>query len=927
MGYFVEGYNKERLLEKDMLNALLQTKLYVPRPKPRLVSRPRLLGKLDDLRERKLALISAPAGFGKTTLLSEWIEHQDQEQLPLQVTWLSLDSNDNDPARFLTYLIAALQKVDASFGEEVLPVLQAFQIASIKEIWEILASQIVSDSCQIVLVLDDYHVIEAPIIHEGISFMLERMPACMHLVISTRADPPLSLSRLRVRGELVELRVSDLRFSSEEIADFLDLSIGKKLSTTDQVELKARTEGWIAGLQLAALAMQSLAEQAPDDEASLSAFVHRLSGSTRFIMDYLVEEVLQRLPEDSRSFLLQTSILERLTAPLCNAVTDRHDSQSVLDALEKTNLFLFPLDDERGWYRYHHLFADLLRGFLQHAQSSRIPKLHAKASAWYEGQGLVTEAIQHALKVPDPDEAARLMEKVALEMLLRGEVITIKNWSTWIRDEQVRQRPLLCVYFVWAFLVSEKVELAEHYLSLISQDQIDSSPSTQHLQSHVIVAHSVLAFYRGDYENAIQFKRRAVEQQPPEQTHLRGVLAYSSGAAYEMIGEDEAAFQSLQEAKQISHVFGNRAAELSALKKLGDLQARRGQLHQAALSYRQSLQIGSIRDDQLLPVAAQPVYALGQLLYEWNQLEEAERYLLEGVELSRKLESTFYLLSNLQVLARVHWIQGDRESALRMRREAEQIMLEFPPHPSVAARAAVQQMRMYLRMGEVQTAVRWAQSYGQNWKSGHAYPVELMTILWIRVWIAQENASEAVKTLEQALPLARAAGRWGVVIELLVLQALALAMERQIPPALAALEEALRLAQPEEYTRIFLDEGEPMARLLRMAYRSKGKGSREYETKLLEGLLSVEASALPVSAEISSGKSPDHPVLIDPLTERELDVLRMIAEGHSNQEIAEKLVITMGTVKAHLSHIYTKLDVRSRTQAIIKANELHLLKP
>ncbi|HEX6034157.1 MAG TPA: LuxR C-terminal-related transcriptional regulator, partial [Anaerolineales bacterium] len=611
------------------------------------------------------------------------------------------------------------------------------------------------------------------------------------------------------------------------------------------------------------------------------------------------------------------------------AVTARQDSQSILDALERTNLFLFPLDDERGWYRYHHLFADLLRGFLQNTQASRIAELHAKASAWYEGQGLTTEAIQHALNVPDPDEAARLMEKVAFEMLLRGEVITVRNWSTWISDEQVRQRPLLCVYFVWAFLVAEKVELAEHYLSLISQDQIDSSPPTQHLQSHFIVAHSVLAFYRGDYENAIQFKHRVVEQQPPEpeQTRLRGVLAYSSGAAYEVIGEDEAAFQSLQEAKQISHVFGNRAAELSALKKLGDLQMRRGQLHQAAHSYRQSLQIGSIREGQLLPVAAQTVSAMGQVLYEWNQLDEAERYLLQGVELSRKLESTFYLLSHLQILARVHWIQGDRESALRLRRETEQIMLEFPPHPSAAARAAVQQIRMYLRMGETQAASRWAQEHCRDWKSGHAYPLELMTILWTRVLIAQENASEAVKTLEQALPLARAAGRWGVVIELLVLQALALAVERQIPRALAALQEALRLAQPEEYTRIFLDEGESMAHLLRMAYRSKEKGSREYETRLLEGLLSVEASAIPVSAEISSGKSADHPVLIDPLTERELDVLRMIAEGHSNQEIAKKLFITMGTVKAHLSHIYAKLDVRSRTQAIIKADELHLLKP
>jgi LuxR family maltose regulon positive regulatory protein len=725
----------------------------------------------------------------------------------------------------------------------------------------------------------------------------------------------------------VELRVGDLRFSSEEIAGFLDLWIGKKLSTTDQVELEARTEGWIAGLQLAALAMQDLVEKAPGDDDSLSAFIHRLSGSNRFIMDYLVEEVLQRLPESSRSFLLQTSILERLTASLCDAITVRDDSQGILDAMEKTNLFLFPLDDERGWYRYHHLFADLLRSFLQHDQPARLPELHSKASAWYESQDLITEAIQHALKVPDPGEAARLMEKVALEMLLRGEASTVQNWSTLIPEEYTRQRPFLCVYFTWSFLASNKVELARYYLSLVNQEHANISPSAPDLQGHVTAAYGMLAFLKGDYENAIQFASQALKQLSPEQSYLRGVLAYSSGSAYEMMGEDEAAFQAYQEAKRTSHAFGNRTIELLALRRLGDLQKRRGQLHQAALSYQQALQVGSVRDGQFLAVAAATVSAMGQLFYEWDQLEGAERYLLQGVDLSRKSENTYALLSNLMNLALIRWIQGDRDSALRIRHETDQVMLEFPPHPSVEAQVALQQVHLYLNMGETQAAVRWAQLHGQNWKSGHAHTIELMTILWTRVWIAQGNASEAIQTLEQALPQAREAGRWRVVIELLVLQALALAMARQIPQALTALEEALRLAEPEEYTRIFLDEGEPMARLLRMVYRSKEKGSRDYEARLLEGLLPAEEAGPPASAQIRSGKSLDQPALIDPLTERELEILRMIAEGHSNQDIAEKLFITLGTVKAHISHIYTKLDVRSRTQALSKADQLHLLNP
>ena len=915
-----------------MLDAVLQTKLYLPRPKTRLVPRPRLLGNLDDLQERKLALVSAPAGFGKTTLLAEWIEHLDQHQRPLQVAWLSLDANDNAPARFLTYFIAALQEVDPSLGDEILPVLQAFQISSIKEIWEVLASQIAAIPSPFVLVLDDYHAIEAPLIHEGVAFMLEQMPPCMHLVIVTRADPPLPLSRLRVAGELVELRAADLRFSAEEVAGFLDLWIGKKLPAADQAELEARTEGWIAGLQLAALAMQGLEEKASAGEDPLSAFVHRLSGSTRFIMDYLVEEVLQGLPEDSRSFLLQTSVLERLTASLCDALTDRRDSQDILDSLEKTNLFLFPLDDERGWYRYHHLFADLLRSVLQSDQPSRMPELHAKASAWHESQGLMTEAIQHALRIPDPDEAARLMEMVALGMLLRGELTTVQNWSTWIPDEQLPKWPMLCVCFAGAFLASEKVQRAERYLSLVDEDQLVLSPSTPDLQGHVMVVRSMLAHYKGDYEHAIQYASQALEQLPPGPSYLRGALNFNAGRTYELIGEDEPAFQSLQEAREISHAFGNRTAELSALKKLGDLHMRRGQLHRAALSYRRALQLGRIRDDRLLPIAAPTAAALGQVLCEWDQLEEAARHLVQGVELARNLKSNFILLSNLQNLARVHWIQGDRQSALRLRRETERIMLESPPIPSSEARAAVQQVRMYLCMGETQAAIRWAQEHCKDWKSSYSHTIELMAILWARVWLAQGNASQAIEALRRALPLARAAGRSGVVIELRVLQALALAMLRQVPPALEAVEEALSLAEFEGYTRIFVDEGEPMARLLHMVYRSKEKGSREYETRLLERLLPAQASSPPASAEIPSGKSPlgkspHDAVLIDPLTERELEVLGLIAEGHSNQEIAEQLFVTLGTVKAHLSHIYNKLDVRSRTQAVAKADQLQLLKP
>lgn len=905
-----------------MSQVLLPTKLFIPRLKSQLVSRPRLLRRLDFIRKRKLALVSAPAGFGKTTLLVEWLTQQVEVDPSFVSTWLSLDSHDNDPYRFIIYLVSALQRVKPDLGCEVMTMVEADQTIPVEGIWEYLISDISSIPFPFIIVLDDYHIIENHQIHKCLAFLLEQMPPSMHMIISSRADPPLQLSRLRGRDELVELRGLDLRFNSEEVTDFIAQWTGRNLPYDDQSELEARIEGWIAGLQLAAIAMQSLLQNEGQDTQvrSMSNFIHRLSGNSRFILDYLAEEVLAAQTETVRNFLLKTSILERFTAPLCDVLTDSQDSRYILEILEKHNLFLFPLDDERNWYRYHHLFADVLRSTLQHQYPSVLPELHRKASTWYESQGWIDEAIQYALKIPDQSEAARLMEKAVIEVLLHGDVNTIQKWSTWIGEEEARQRPFLCVCFALAFIVSDKLDLVEHFLSLP-----DPSISTPGLQGPFLAANSLLSWCKGDYEDAIHYGRQAVEQLLPDQTYLKGLLALSSGFGFEAIGEDEAAFESFQEAKLMSRAIGNRTCELSALKKMGHLQIRRGQLHQADLYFHQALKLGSIGGGKLLPVMAQTIASMGQLLYEWNQIEEAEQYLLQGVELARKLGNPYDLLLNVQNLARVHWVQEKRESAFRLQHETEQILLEFPPIPSYAAQAAIQQIRMYLQSGETQTAIRWAQLYCKDWKSGQAYSEELMTILWIRIWIAQENAPRAINTLEQALHQARSAGRWGVVIELLVLQSLALVIAGQVPQARDSLEEALRLAETEGYIRIFLDEGEPMAQLLRLVYRSKDKGSRNYETRLLERLIPAEAKKQPSSPGPHAGRSVDHPVLIDPLTERELEALHMIVDGFSNQEIAEKMVITLGTVKAHVSNIYRKLDVRSRTQAMNKADQLGLL--
>ena len=911
-----------------MSQVFLPTKLYRPRPKSRLVSRPRLLRKLAPARERKLTLISAPAGFGKTTLLGEWLQQQGELDPPLPGTWLSLDTNDNDPARFTAYLVTALQKVEPDLGSEVQMMLKAGKTIPIDGVWEYLISEIVCVPSPFVIVLDDYHVIENPLIHHCLAFLLEQMPPPMHLVISSRADPPLPLSRLRVRGELVELRALDLRFNSEEMADFLALWIGKKLSAADQAELEARTEGWIAGLQLAALAIQSLLETEVEAawDTSLSSFVHRLSGSTRFILDYLAEEVLRSQPEAIRSFLQKTCILERLTAPLCDVLTDDEGSQNILASLEKQNLFLFPLDDERAWFRYHHLFADLLRSSLQHQQPSLVVDLHRKASAWYESQGYFAEAVHHALKTPDPGEAARLMENIAIETIMGGEVDTVLTWAASIPDEQAKMRPSLCASFGWALILSGKMDQAMRYLHLpyqrvSTQESPSSCPSVE-----IALARAMIAYCMEDFENAFRYAQQVGEQLSQEPTYLHGMLKFILGAAYEMVGQDQAAFEACQEARHLNHAFGNRISELFALGRIGDLQIRRGQLHQASQTYQQALQLGKYRNDRLLPVAALPVFAMGRVLFEWNRLEEAEQYFHESADLSRKLGNRFTLQSSLLFLARIQLIRGEQDLALELQKEADQVGAELPLLPATVAPIALLRLRLYLLRGDTQAAVRLAQTQEKNRRTPCAFSQELNALFLVRLWLTEGNTSSAMEALEIALSPARAAGRWGSVIELLVLQVLVLNLERRVPEALTALEEALALAEPEGYFRVFADEGEPMDRLLRLAYRNREGGHKKYIARLLEAIspesiqTSLDTAELPEARPIKS-----RPILVDPLTERELEVLRMIIRGNSNREIADQLVITVGTVKAHVSSIFSKLDVRSRTQAISKVNQLGLL--
>jgi LuxR family transcriptional regulator, maltose regulon positive regulatory protein len=917
-------------------DSLLLTKLSVPSSRLSLVPRPRLGERLDEGLGRKLTLISAPAGFGKTTLLSAWPDAPSGNDRP--VAWLSLDPGDNDPARFWRYFITAVDQLQPGSGETALALLGSPQAPPIEAILTTLLNELVDLSTDAVLVIDDYHLIESQTIHEALTFLIDHLPPRMHLAIATRMDPTLPLPRLRARGEMTELRAADLRFTPEEAATFLNRVMGLELSAEDTAELEGHTEGWIAGLQMAALAMR--------DHADVSGFIAAFTGSNRHVVDYLAEEVLARQPEELRTFLLETSVLDRMCAPLCNAVTGRTDGQTTLERLEHANLFVIPLDDERRWYRYHHLFADVLRQRLQQTQAGLAPELHKGASGWFEEEGLVPEAIHHALAAQDWELAIRLIESSGMTVVLRQQGQTLLGWIDELPDTLERERPVLCTIRALALVFSNRPDAAEASLQQ-AEWCLRGNPTTDEARTilgRAAVIRAAIARFSGDLQRCVALSRQALELLPETEATARERASAGTNAvlAYQVSGDVTPANERLlEEAIASFRASGALIALLNVINHLARMRTLQGRLQAAVATYEEADEVASgqygVRD---LVNSAAYYGGLGDIHREWNDLDSAETHLRRGTDLvagAIMVEADVVTHGYLS-LALLQQARGRLDDAFATLERFANLARRRDFAARLVARCEAARARLALARGDLSAAVSWAEATGLGADDKPNYPREEQYLTLVRVLIAQGRSDPMGSCLDGALGLldrllgaAEGGGRLSSVTEILALRALALQAQHELSEALAALEQSLLLAQSEGYVRIFVDEGAPMKTLLSELLKVRRKGARDsrqraslgYARRLLAVFESPHMSTDP-AAPSGSAAGQDQP-LLDPPTAREQEVLALIAEGLSNREIAARLFIEVGTVKGYVHGLLRKLEVDNRTKAVVRARELHLI--
>jgi LuxR family maltose regulon positive regulatory protein len=905
--------------------ALLETKLYVPRSRRDLVLRPRLSERLDRGTASKLVLVSAPAGFGKTTLLSEWLAARPAAPADKQLAaWLSLDRGDNDPASFWAYVIAALQTVAPGVGESALALLDAPQPSPIETVLTTLLNDLGAVGGDIVLVLDDYHVIDARDVQDGMAFLLDHLPPWLHVVIASRADPALPLARTRARGELAEIRAAELRFTADEAAAYLNEMMGLQLTAQDVAALEGRTEGWIAALQLAALSMQGR-----DDVAG---FIAGFAGDDRYVVDYLAEEVLARQSDRVHAFLLQTSILGRLSGPLCDAVTGQGDGKGMLEALDRGNLFLVSLDDRRRWYRYHHLFADVLQARLQDEQPGQVPDLHRRASEWYEQNGELSEAVGHALAAGAFERAADLVELAILAMRRTRQEAKLRGWLEVLPDEVIQARPVLSVYFAGVLLISGELEGVEGRLRDAERwlgpatGQREGDPSAQmvvadeeeyrRLPATIELYRAAQALARGDAPGTVRHAERAIELALDDDHLCRASAAGLLGIVYWGSGNLDAAHRAYSDCVEGLRRAGFVADIMGCSIALADIRSTQGRLGEALRTFEQALQLAGEQGGPVLRGTADMYVGMSEIARERDDLRTATELLRRSQELGEHTGLPQNRYRWRVAMARVREAGGDLPGALDLLSEAERLYVsDFFPNvrPVPALRA-----RIWIASGRLGEALGWAREQGLSADDDLSYLREFEHITLARMLMARyqddrarSSLDEAARLLERLLPAAEEGGRTGRVIEILVLRALAHHTQGDIPAALGCLDRAVTLAEPEGYVRIFADEGPAMTSLLRAA--AKQGTRRDYVRRLLAA---------------TSGTGHDRPAeqaLIEPLSERELDVLRLLGSELDGPAIARELMVSLNTMRTHTKNIYAKLAVTNRRAAVRRAAELDLL--
>ena len=887
-----------------MSTPILSTKLYIPPPRPKVVLRSNLIERLNESLHRKLTLISAPAGFGKTTLVSEWVAGCQRP-----VAWLSLDEGDNDPARFLTYLVAALRTVEPNIGAGILNVLQSPQPPPTESILTTLLNEITAVQDNFVLVLDDYHVLDAKPVDNALTFLADHLPPQMHLVITTREDPSLPLARLRARGQLTELRAADLRFTPAEAAEFLNRVMGLNLSAEDIAALETRTEGWIAGLQLAAISMQG--------HQDATSFIRSFTGSHHFVLDYLVGEVLHQQPESVQTFLLRTSILDRMCGTLCDAVlgSPSASGQETLEYLEHANLFIVPLDDERRWYRYHHLFAELLRQRL--GKPKEFAEFNLRASQWHEENCDLGAAFHYAIAAGDFVRAAGLAEAAWQGM---NESFQMAAWLGWVKklpEEVIRVRPVLCTLFGRAFTDAGEPEASELRLQdaerCLDGSDVANDAQLKPLPAMIALARAYNAQVQGNLATTVKYVEQAFQLIPENDYYRRAQANSILEVTHWASGNLESAVRAIGDLMKSMTQLGNHVFVVASAFAVADLLVGLGRLSEAERTYQDALQLAAQHGPEAEHITAHHHLGLSMIYRQRGDDTLAAHHLKRAAELGLQTTLVDWLHRWHKAQAQLKEAAGDLETALALLDEAKRVYIQtlVPDLRPIAALKA----RIYLKQGRPDKARAWVAERGLSLADEVSYLHEFEHLTLARLEIANPLVNALLARLLQA---AEAQKRWGSALDILLVQALAHEAQGDRPQALATLKRALSLAEPEGYVRVFVDEGEPMQLLIEQQSRNRDHPLSGYADKLLAAF--TQPRGAPKSAMIHQKSD-----MIEPLSEREFEVLRLLGTELNGPEIARELMVSLNTMRTHTKSIYNKLGVNNRRMAIRRAEELGLL--
>jgi LuxR family maltose regulon positive regulatory protein len=922
---------------------LLATKFFIPSSSQALILRPRLLELLMKSLKCPLTLVSAPAGFGKTTLLSNWVHSLSPERA--RVAWVSVDEGDNEPVLFWRYVLTALDRALPGLCTELVTYLQTQQAPPLRSVLQALLNRLAEEHEQFILILNDYHLITEQAIHTTLTYLLEHLPPQLHLILATRADPPLPLSLLRARGHLLEVRTDDLRCTPQEVVTFLEQTASSPLPRDLIERVASRTEGWLVGLHLVALSLRG--------RGASSNLLEEASGSQRYVFDYLIEEVFGRQSAAVQTFLLSTSILTQLCAPLCDAILEQSGSQQMLEQLERTNLFLVSLDGQRQWYRYHALFAEALRHRLEQTQPIIIPGLHYRASQWYARQGRINEAISHAITAQQWLWAADLIEQAYPRIWGNSDHARLRRWLEQLPAEVLRSRPRLCLAYAKTVFMGASYATIERWLDDAETALQDAFPTPangmaeagvqlpsaqderEKLLGEIAAQRAIITgYWLGQGHATLTFCQQALAHLSEENLLARAEVAYAESLAYHSSGDIVAAIQRIREATALAQAAGDTSSTIIYMCRTAYSVLLQGKLHEVAQIAQQAALLGTTPAGLPHAMLCWAYIFHADALREWNRLDEALELALQGVRLSEQTETIVALYLGYTLLMRISLARKEMDAARLAFQKAEEALAKTYSPYRRDAYLIVQWVQFWLASGELERAMNWVQELAQQAdipspiaREHSPLALERGEVARVRILLAQKKSTEALSLLEPLYGSAEKQERWSHVIEMKVLQALAHSIHHEDREALTILAQAVRLAESESYIRVFVDEGPAMAVLLsRLRDQERRKGPTPYLNTLLAAFSaeSVTHISLPPGSAQHRGHIREQP-LIEPLSERELEVLRLIARGDSNQEIADRLVITLDTVKRHVTHIFEKLGVHNRVQAVARARTLGLL--